>query len=129
VDAAIHLTAAEIAYCLEEENAVTLTDVLARRTMVRIGPTPPEESVDRAAAVCGRLAGWGDARLQSELEAFRGRLARFAIPGRAVAIGRTQMSERASESMSQHDRRARERASAPSAQRPAKPTERSEGER
>jgi glycerol-3-phosphate dehydrogenase len=85
VDAATHLTAAEIAYCLEEENAVTLTDVLARRTMVGIGPTLPAESVDRAAAVCGRLSGWDEARTRSELDAFRRRLARFAIPGRSVA--------------------------------------------
>lgn len=90
VDETSGLTVAEISFVLEEEFAVSLTDILARRTMIGIGPTVPDEVVDRVAQVAARLAGWGDGRTEGELRAFRGRLERFRIPsrtGRAVPSG------------------------------------------
>lgn len=84
------LTAAEISFVLEEEFAWSLTDILARRTMVGIGPTVPDDVVDRVAQASSRLAGWSDERTERELWAFRDRLGRFRIPdhtGKIVPIG------------------------------------------
>lgn len=83
VDEDSGLTVAEIAFALEDEIAGSLTDILARRTMVGIGPTMPDDVVDRAAQVAARLAGWNDARTDQELETFRSRLERFRTPRRA----------------------------------------------
>ena len=83
VDETSGLTVAEIAFALEDEFAGNLTDVLARRTMVGIGPTMPDDAVDRVAQVAARLTGWSDERTDWELRAFRDRLERFRIPGRA----------------------------------------------
>jgi len=80
VDEATGLTAGEIAFALEAELAVSLTDVLARRTMTGIGPTLPEASVERAARVAARVDGWSDERAERELATFTGRLARFRVP-------------------------------------------------
>jgi glycerol-3-phosphate dehydrogenase len=79
VDERSALTVAEIAFVLEEEFAGTLTDVLARRTMVGIGPTLPDETVDRTAQVAAEVAGWSDERTERELRTFRDRLNRFCI--------------------------------------------------
>jgi glycerol-3-phosphate dehydrogenase len=85
VDEASGLTAGEIAFAFEKELAVSLTDVLARRTMTAIGPTLPDASVERAAAVAARVDGWSDERAAREVDAFRRRLARFRIPPAAPA--------------------------------------------
>jgi glycerol-3-phosphate dehydrogenase len=83
VDETSGLTVAEISFVLEEEFAVSLTDILARRTMIGIGPTVPDEVVDRVAGAAARLAGWDDGRTERELRAFRERLERFRIPSRS----------------------------------------------
>lgn len=80
VDETNALTVAEIAFVIEEEFAQSLTDILARRTMVGIGPTMPDEVVDRTARAAAGLAGWSDGRTERELRAFRARLERFRIP-------------------------------------------------
>ena len=90
VDEENALTVAEISFVLEEEFAGTLTDILARRTMLGIGPTVPDEVVERTAQTAARLAGWDDGRTDRELRAFRDRLARFRIPdasGETVTAG------------------------------------------
>ncbi len=82
IDEASGLTVAEIAFVLEDEFAGSLTDILARRTMVGIGPTMPDDTIDQVARVATRLAGWSDERTERELGAFRSRLKRFRVPGR-----------------------------------------------
>ena len=82
VDETSGLTVAEISFVLEEEFAGNLTDILARRTMVGIGPTVPDDVVDRVAQTAARLAGWSDERTDRELRTFRDRLKRFRIPER-----------------------------------------------
>jgi glycerol-3-phosphate dehydrogenase len=80
VDEASALTVAEISFVLEEEFAGSLTDVLARRTMLGIGPTVPDDVVERVAETAARLAGWDEERADRELGTFRDRLERFRIP-------------------------------------------------
>jgi glycerol-3-phosphate dehydrogenase len=82
VDETSGLTAAEISFVLEEEFAGNLTDILARRTMVGIGPTVPDDVVDRVAQAAARLAGWSDERMERGLRAYRDRLERFRVPDR-----------------------------------------------
>jgi glycerol-3-phosphate dehydrogenase len=80
VDEANALTVAEISFVLDEEFAGSLTDILARRTMLGIGPTVPDDVVERVAETASRLAGWDEGRADRELETFRDRLERFRIP-------------------------------------------------
>lgn len=89
VDEASGLTVAEISFVLEEEFAGTLTDILARRTMIGVGPTLPDDVVDRVAQTSARLAGWSDERTDRELRTFRDRLQRFGIPDRTTKTVRT----------------------------------------
>lgn len=89
VDEKSGLTVAEISFVLEEEFAGTLTDILARRTMVGIGPTLPDDVVDRVAHTAARLAGWSDERADRELRTFRDRLERFKIPDLKRETART----------------------------------------
>jgi glycerol-3-phosphate dehydrogenase len=93
VDETSGLTAAEISFALEDEFAGSLTDILARRTMVGIGPTVPDDVVDRVAQVAARLAGWSDERTDRELRAFRSRLERFRVPRRAEKAVRAGVAE------------------------------------
>ncbi len=89
VDETLGLTVAEISFVLEEEFAGSLTDVLARRMMVAIGPTVADDVIDRVAQTAARLAGWSDERTDRELHAFRDRLERFRTPGRTGEVVRT----------------------------------------
>ena len=93
IDEASGLTVAEISFALEDEFAGSLTDILARRTMVGIGPTVPDEVVDRVAQVAARLAGWSDERTDHELRAFRSRLERFRVPRRGEKTVRASITE------------------------------------
>lgn len=74
------LTAAEVAFVMEEEFAETLTDILARRTMVGIGPTVPDETVERISRAASVVGGWSDERTNEEVQSYRTRLGRFGIP-------------------------------------------------
>lgn len=94
VDETNGLTVAEISFVLEEEFAGNLTDILARRTMLGIGPTVPDDVVDRVARTAARLAGWSDERTDRELRKFRDRLERFRIPGHTRETVRTGERER-----------------------------------
>jgi glycerol-3-phosphate dehydrogenase len=89
VDEESALTVAEISFVLEEEFAGSLTDILARRTMLGIGPTVPAETVERVAQTAARLAGWSEERTDRELRAFQDRLARFRIPDRTGEVVQT----------------------------------------
>jgi glycerol-3-phosphate dehydrogenase len=77
--------AVQVAFAIDEEVGVTLTDVLARRTMVGIGPTLPDETVDRVTSVAARIAGWTDERAARERDAYTDRLDRFRLPDGATA--------------------------------------------
>lgn len=74
------LTAAEVAFVMEEEFAESLTDILARRTMVGIGPTLSDGTIERVAGVAADHAGWSDARRKREVEDYLTRLRRFRMP-------------------------------------------------
>lgn len=93
VDEASGLTAAEIAFAVEDEFAGSLTDILARRTMVGIGPTMPDEVVDRVAQVAAPVAGWDDERTEWELEMFRSRLERFRTPRRDEEVAQARRTD------------------------------------
>jgi glycerol-3-phosphate dehydrogenase len=93
VDETYGLTVAEISFALEDEFAGSLTDILARRTMVGIGPTIPDDVVNRVAQVAARLAGWSDERTDRELRTYRSRLERFRVPRRAEKTVRAGMAE------------------------------------
>ena len=94
VDETSGLTVAEISFVLEEEFAGSLTDILARRTMVGIGPTVPDDAVDRIARAAARLAGWSDERADREIRTFRDRLERFRIPGSTAEAETTYGAKR-----------------------------------
>jgi glycerol-3-phosphate dehydrogenase len=85
LDEGTGLTAAEVAFAIDEELGVTLTDVLARRTMVGIGPTLADETVDRVTSIAARTAGWTDERAARERDAYTDRLDRFRLPDGAPA--------------------------------------------
>lgn len=79
------LTAGEVAFVMEEEFAETLTDVLARRTVIGIGPTLPDETIERVARAAADHADWSEERTESEVAVYRNRLKRFGIPERSRA--------------------------------------------
>ena len=68
--------AAEIVYAVREEMALTLTDVVTRRTGLGTAGHPGRECARCAAAVMQRELGWDGARVSEELEA----LERFYAP-------------------------------------------------
>ncbi|WP_119071340.1 glycerol-3-phosphate dehydrogenase/oxidase [Rubrobacter indicoceani] len=74
------LTAAEVAFVMEEEFAESLTDILARRTMIGIGPTLSDGTIERVAGIAADHGGWSDGRKKREVEAYLTRLRRFRIP-------------------------------------------------
>lgn len=80
------LTAAEVAFVMEEEFAESLTDILARRTMVGIGPTLPDETIERVARAASGIRNWSDERTDSEVLGYRTRLKRFGIPENAETM-------------------------------------------
>lgn len=74
------LLAAELVFAVEQDLAVTLTDVLARRVLLAFEPGHGLESVDEAARVLGDHLGWDDARRVAEVAGYRSWLERLAVP-------------------------------------------------
>lgn len=69
------LTRAEVEYVVREEYAVTVEDVLERRT--RLALFDPDNGVPAArgvASIMGRLLKWGPARVRQEVERFEARV-------------------------------------------------------
>ena len=62
---------AEIPYALGREMAVTLQDLLLRRTMVGLGPDAGLPAVERAAKIAVDYAGWRPERAAREIEEYR----------------------------------------------------------
>lgn len=66
---------AEVVFAVREEGAVTLADILLRRTMVGLGPRCAVGADVAAAAVACRHLGWDAERAAAEVAAYRAELA------------------------------------------------------
>ncbi|MYU21260.1 glycerol-3-phosphate dehydrogenase [Streptomyces sp. SID8352] len=73
---------AELLFAVRHEFARTLTDVLARRTLLAFEPGHGRESAGRAAEVLGAELGWDAARHVAEVTEYDTWLTRLAVPGR-----------------------------------------------
>jgi glycerol-3-phosphate dehydrogenase len=62
-----HVTAAEVAYAVREEFAVTLSDAVIRRTEAGAAGRPDDEALANAALVMARELGWDDERVSAEI--------------------------------------------------------------
>lgn len=69
--------AAEIPWAFEEEGARTLADVLARRTMVGLGPNVGIGADEAAARVAQETLGWDSERARAEVEGYRTWVSRY----------------------------------------------------
>ena len=63
--------AAQVEVAVKREWAVTLADLLLRRTGTGTSPCLGLDCAERAAAWMGRAAGWSDARRAAEIGAYR----------------------------------------------------------
>jgi glycerol-3-phosphate dehydrogenase len=77
------LVAAELLFAVEEDLAVTLTDVLVRRVLLAFEPGHGLHVVDDAVRVLGDHLGWDDARRAREVTGYRTWLERLAVPDAA----------------------------------------------
>ena len=77
------LIAAELVFAVEQDLAVTLTDVLARRVLLAFEPGHGLESVDEAVRILGEHLGWGDDRRAAEVADYTTWLERLAVPDHA----------------------------------------------
>ena len=75
----------EIVQAVQEEMAVTLTDIVFRRTALGVVPGPERTAVEAAARTAGSELGWDSLRQQAEIDAVMGQ---SGIPGPAMeAVG------------------------------------------
>jgi glycerol-3-phosphate dehydrogenase len=82
------IVAAEVVHAIREEGAVTLVDILHRRSLVGLEPALGTDVEGAVAALASRELGWDDARVAAELDAHRtyiGRLQGGLARTRAVA--------------------------------------------
>lgn len=70
--------AAEIVYAVREEGALTLEDVLLRRTVIALGPDVGLAAAPRAARVLVSHAGWSPEHADAEVARYRESIRRFA---------------------------------------------------
>jgi glycerol-3-phosphate dehydrogenase len=77
IDAATGAIAAEVLFAVREEGAVTLADILLRRTMIGLAPHAGVGPDAAAAAVAQRHLGWDDEHARREVAAYRAYIARF----------------------------------------------------
>jgi glycerol-3-phosphate dehydrogenase len=68
---------AEIVFAVQDEMAISLADVLMRRTMVGLGPRMAIGADRAAAEVAQRHLGWDQTRADREADAYRAYLERF----------------------------------------------------
>ncbi|MGN9839273.1 FAD-dependent oxidoreductase [Nonomuraea sp. H19] len=71
------LRAGEVVFTIREEEAVSLADVLARRTMIGLEPDLGQGAMDSVAAVCAAELGWDEAETTRQLAAYLTYLRRF----------------------------------------------------
>ena len=85
------LLGAELVFAVEEDLAVTLTDVLARRVLLAFEPGHGLDVVDAAARLLGDHLGWDEDRRTAEIADYRTWLGRLAVPDqsgpRSVSFG------------------------------------------
>ncbi|GAA2853383.1 glycerol-3-phosphate dehydrogenase [Streptosporangium fragile] len=77
VDPVSGLRAGEVVFAIREEEAVSLADVLARRTMIGLEPDLGQGAMDAVAAVCAAELGWDDAETARQKAAYLRYLRRF----------------------------------------------------
>lgn len=70
--------AAEVVYAVREEGAVTLEDILIRRTAIALNSDVALSCAPRAAALLVAHAGWDAAHADAEVERYRDAVRRFA---------------------------------------------------
>jgi glycerol-3-phosphate dehydrogenase len=73
----IGVRAGEVVFAIREEEAVTLADVLARRTMIGLEPDLGQGAMDAVAAACAAELGWDDAETARQKAEYLTYLRRF----------------------------------------------------
>ena len=71
---------AQVAYAVEREHAVTLTDVLLRRLPAGWSKCHALDGAARAAAVMGARLGWRDERIAHEIASYERELRETLVP-------------------------------------------------
>lgn len=77
VDGAAGVIAAEIAFAVRAESAVTLADIVARRIMTGLDATMGQDSLTAVGEVAAAEAGWSDSQLAAQTQAYLRYLAKF----------------------------------------------------
>ncbi len=80
IDEGAGAIAAEVAFAVRSEFALTLTDVMARRSLLAFEPQHGLAAVDDVIAIMADLLGWDEARRSREIEGYREWLDHLAIP-------------------------------------------------
>ncbi|MEV7780178.1 glycerol-3-phosphate dehydrogenase/oxidase [Kitasatospora sp. NPDC088351] len=73
--------AAEVAVAVVDEGAVTLGDIMLRRTLVGLGGDMGRAAAARCAGIAARYLGWDDERIAAEIAAYDTELRRFRPRG------------------------------------------------
>lgn len=73
---------AEMMFAMRHEFARTLTDVLARRTLLAFEPNHGLESTEAIAALLAARLSWGKQRQADEIAEYKSWLSHLAVPGR-----------------------------------------------
>lgn len=68
---------AEVAHACREELAVTLCDVLFRRTEIGTGEAPSATAINEVTGIMAREHGWGDDRMEREMDGVTRHLQRY----------------------------------------------------
>ena len=71
LDPAQEVLAAEAVYSVREEMALTLADVVRRRTELGAAGCPPAAALEKTARLLARELGWDEAKISEEIEATR----------------------------------------------------------
>lgn len=83
IDGVPGLLAAEVAFALRAESAVTLSDIVARRVMTGLGGDLGLSSLEAVASVAAAEAGWRDEETAEQIQAYRSYITKFR-PGAAT---------------------------------------------
>lgn len=79
VDSLSGVTRAEVINAVVKEEAVSLTDVLARRTVIGLNPDLGDSGVDSVAGEMAQLMGWSEEQRISQIDSYRRYLRRFTV--------------------------------------------------
>jgi len=69
----------EATFAILWETAVTLADVLLRRVPIALGPEWNQEVARQCARQLGEVLGWGEGRVESELDGFEAERSAFLV--------------------------------------------------